>query len=117
MIASDTTTGRIRCSRFEVVTLTSADTALGVVLFDVVAEETPHRRGSRESPPGIGRDARVFDQRAVAKLDAQRAGAFIVADRAQVAGIDALHLHARSPAARASAVTAGRARHGAGSGR
>src|SRR4029453_2897207 len=68
--------------------------AFGGILpvFDFVPEKAPGRRCADETPPGIERDAGVFECPA-GELDAQHAVALVIARGAQVTSGQPFHLH------------------------
>src|SRR5471032_680761 len=63
------------------------------LLLDIVAVKTPRRTCAGEAPPDLGADTGIIDRAAVVEFDPQHPLARVVADRAQLARVDALHFH------------------------
>src|SRR5437879_2966670 len=62
-------------------------------LVDLVLEKARRRRCSHELAMDFGRNSTVLDQPAVAELDLQNLRLGVVADRADLARVDAFSLH------------------------
>src|SRR3990170_3998117 len=67
--------------------------AAGVILGNLVVVEGGGVGRRHEAPVHLGVDLRVLPDLAVRELDFERLAALVVADRAQLRGIDALSLH------------------------
>src|SRR5438309_7820607 len=70
--------------------------ARGKTLVDLVLEKARRRRRSQELAMDFGRNPTVLDQPAVAELDLQNLRLGVVADRADLARVDAFSLHGQS---------------------
>jgi hypothetical protein len=63
------------------------------LLFDIVTIKAPGCTGTAEAAPEVFADAAVLQQVSVAELHLQDARSGVVADGAQLAGVDLFHFH------------------------
>src|SRR5439155_18480760 len=68
-----------------------------VFLGDLVVEEAGRIRRGHEAAVDLGIDADVLEYLAVRHLDFERAALLVVADRADLGGVNALSVHRDSP--------------------